>query len=143
MAVKQISILLENRVGSLIEMTELLEKYQINIRAITVSDTGKFGILRLIVDKPEECARALESENLTISVTNVLAVALNDKPGGLSAVLKLLAENGISIEYVYAYVSHSTSDACVILKVGDNEFGEKVLRDHGIKLLEEGVVYGM
>lgn len=143
MAVKQISILLENRVGSLIEMTELLEKYQINIRAITVSDTAKFGILRLIVDKPEECARALESENLTISVTNVLAVALNDKPGGLSTVLKLLSENGISIEYVYAYVSHSTSDACVILKVGDNEFGEKVLRDHGIKLLDEGVVYGM
>lgn len=143
MSVKQISILLENRVGALIEITELLEKYDINIRAITVSDTAKFGILRLIVDKPEACAKALEGENLTISVTNVLAVALSDKPGGLLSIVKLLTENGIDIDYIYAYVSHTTSDACVILKVGDNEFGEKVLHDHGITLFDERAVYGL
>lgn len=142
MAVKQISILLENRVGTLIEITELLEKYDINIRAISVSDTTKFGILRLIVDQPEKCAEALQKENLTISAADVLAVALKDRPGGLSTVVRLLAEHGIDIDYAYAYVSHTTADACVVLHAGDVGFAEKVLLENGVKLYSEEEVYG-
>lgn len=143
MAIKQISILLENRVGALIEITDLLEKYNINIRAISVSDTVKFGILRLIVDQPDVCAEALQKEDLTISVTEVLAIALEDHPGGLSRVVRLLAEHAIDIDYAYAYVSHTTEDACVILRVGDIGFAEKILAENGIKLFSGEEVYGV
>lgn len=139
--VRQISIFLENRAGTFVEIAGILEKNDINIRAVTVADTTRFGILRLIVDKPELCAQKLKEQEYTVSLTDVIAVGVSDTPGGLAKVARLLTESGVNIDYMYAFISHSTNDACVILRVGDPEIAEKVLQDNHVTMFDEDEVY--
>ena len=139
--VRQVSIFLENRAGTFVEIAGLLEQAGINIRAVTVADTTRFGILRLIVDQPERCAQVLREQDYTVSITDVIAVGVADVPGGLGRVARMLTENGVNIDYMYAFISHCTSDACVILRVGDPEFAEKLLSDHGVTMFTEKEVY--
>lgn len=133
MSMKQISVLVENRAGAISEIISVLAEKKINIYAINMSDTPSFGILRFIVNLPDECKALLEREGFIVSACNVLAVGLTDLPGGLTKVTKLLTANGISLEYIYAFISNSDK-ACVILNTADIEFTEKILQNAGISL---------
>ncbi len=137
MIIKQISIFVENKKGRLAEITETLAKAGANIRALSIADTTDFGILRLIVDKPDESAAALKEAGITVSVTNVIAVGIDDVPGAFSKPMRILADAEIDVEYMYAFITRKSERAYVILRVADNEAAAKVLLDKGVELLDE------
>lgn len=143
MTIKQISIFVENKPGRLKEVTNILKDNGINIRALSIADTKDFGILRIIVNDPEKACAALKSAKCTVTITEVLAVGIEDKPGGITTVMDTLYENKISVEYMYAFVSKSDDDAYVILRVVDNNNAAKVLSDAGIRLLSSKEIYDM
>lgn len=143
MIIKQISIFVENKAGRLAEITETIAKAEIDIRALSIADTTDFGILRLIVDKPEEAALTLKEAGLTVSITNVIAVGIDDTPGAFSVPMRILADAGIDVEYMYAFISRDTQKAYVILRVADNDVAAKALLDKGVTLLDENGFYGM
>lgn len=143
MIIKQISIFVENKAGRLAEITETIAKAGIDIRALSIADTTDFGILRLIVDKPEDAALTLKEAGLTVSITNVIAVGIDDTPGSFSVPMRILADAGIDVEYMYAFISRDTKKAYVILRVADNDVAAKALLDKGVTLLDETGFYGM
>lgn len=134
MTIKQISVLVENKTGAIAEAISFLAEHGINIVAVNMSDTPNFGILRFIVDQPEKCKELLEKEGFTVSACRVLAVGLDDIPGGLTKVTKILAQNGISLEYLYAFISKSKENACVIINTADIEFTADILTKNEILL---------
>ena len=136
MDLKQLSIFVENKKGRLEEITGILAKEQIHIRAVSIADTTDYGILRLIVNKPDEALTALKNNGITVSITSVIAIAIDDKPGALYEAVKLLSNNDISVEYMYAFLNPTDDAACVILRVEDNEKASEVLKNGGIRLLE-------
>lgn len=139
MTIKQISVLVENKTGAIAEAISFLAAHDINIVAVNMADTPNFGILRFIVDQPEKCKELLEKEGFTVSACRVLAVGLKDIPGGLTEVTKILAQNGISLEYLYAFISKSKDNACVIINTADIEFTAEILTKNGIILYGEEV----
>ncbi|MCM1227922.1 MAG: ACT domain-containing protein [Clostridium sp.] len=143
MTIKQISIFVENKPGRLKEVTNILKDNSINIRALSIADTKDFGILRIIVNDPEKACAALKNAKCTVTITEVLAVGIEDKPGGITTVMDTLYENKISVEYMYAFVSKSDDDAYVILRVVDNKNAAEVLSDAGIRLLSSKEIYDM
>ena len=132
MSVKQVSIFLENKKGRLAEVTKLLAERGINIRALSLADTADFGVLRIIVDDPESCLAALKAAEVIAQVTDVLAVEVEDKPGGLQRVLAVLGAAGLNVEYMYAYVEKTKDNAIVICKIDDREGAARVLEANGI-----------
>ena len=116
MIIKQISIFVENKAGRLAEITETIAKAGIDIRALSIADTTDFGILRLIVDKPEEAALTLKEAGLTVSITNVIAVGIDDTPGAFSVPMRILADAGIDVEYMYAFVENKADTATFVFK---------------------------
>ena len=120
MAIKQLSVFLENRHGTLIEVTDLLAKEGIDIRAMSLADTQDFGILRLIVNDPVAAKTALAKIGFVATVNEVTAVAINDNPGALSRVIHVLADNDVNIEYMYAFLSTHNGNAYVVFRVADN-----------------------
>ena len=134
MYMKQISVLVDNRAGAVFEVISFLAEKKINIFAVNMSDTPNFGLLRFIVNHPDECKELLEREGFLVSVCRVLAVGLTDLPGGLTKVTKILTKNGISLEYIYAFISNSEQKACVILNTADIEFTEQILLKSNIPI---------
>jgi hypothetical protein len=132
MSVKQISVFLENKKGRLAEVTRTLSKEKINIRALSLADTADFGVLRIIVDNPERCLTVLKSNNFVAQVTEVIAVEVEDKPGGLARILEVLDADNVNVEYMYAYVEKSKDNAIVICKIDDRERALSVLNKNGI-----------
>ena len=143
MRVKQISVFLENKSGRLADVTKPLGKNGINIRALSIADTTDFGILRLIVNKPEEANRILRSEGFMVSETDVIAVEVPDRPGGLAGVLEVLEQAEINIEYLYAFVGGSSKGALVIIKVEDCEGAIQALQAKNIRVLDGAEVYSL
>ncbi|MDN5294026.1 MAG: hypothetical protein PWQ31_1331 [Eubacteriales bacterium] len=143
MKVKQVSVFLENKSGRLAEVTSVLGQNNINIRALAIADTSDFGILRMIVSDPEKAYRVLKEAGFTASMTDVLAVEVEDRPGGLAAVLKVLEEAGINIEYIYAFLEKSSQDALVVFRVEQLEEAIRVLAEKGISLLPAEKVYNL
>lgn len=141
MLVEQISVFLENKSGRLAEVTRALGNSNIDISALSIADTTNFGILRLIVNKPEEAVKILQENGFTVSCTSVIAIAVEDKPGGLASALEVLDKGAIGIEYMYAFVGKATSDALVLLKVDDSEKAVQILSTNGIKVLPSDFVY--
>lgn len=141
--VKQISVFLENKEGRLADVTKALADSGINIRALSIADTTDFGILRLIVDDPERGARALEAADFTVSIKEVLAIGVDDAPGGLSKALSCLCGGGQVIEYMYAFLGKSGEKALVILKLSDNAAAAKSLAENGIAVIEEKELYSL
>lgn len=141
MLVKQISIFLENKSGRLAEVTRVLGNEGIDISALSIADTTDFGILRLIVNKPERAEEILKENGFTVSCTSVIAIAVTDKPGGLAAALEILDSEAIGIEYMYAFVGKTTSDALVILRVENPDKAIKTLSEKNIKVLSSTDVY--
>ena len=136
-AVKQISVFLENRRGRLVDVTKALLDADINIRALFLADSSEFGILRLVVNNPEKARAVLVSEGFAANETDVFAVEVEDRPGGFYRVVKVLADNGIDVEYTYAYAGTSNK-AILFFKVKNEEFDKaiEVLMKNGQNLVE-------
>lgn len=132
MTIKQISVFLENVSGRLAEVTAILRDGGINLRAITIADTADFGILRFVVDKPEASLDLLEKAGFTARVTEVLAVEVEDKPGGLARVMHIFDINKVNIEYLYASLERNKENAVVIFKVEDVTHGLKIITENGL-----------
>jgi len=143
MTIKQLSIFVENKPGKLVEALEALSEAGIDLRALALADTSDFGILRVIVDKPDNALAMLQDSGYLVKSNNVLPVAVGDKPGGLAAVMRVLANAGVDVEYTYAFVAHSRDQAYVILRVNDNDAAIKVLADSGISLLSAEQLFGV
>ncbi len=141
MLVKQISVFLENKSGRLADVTRTLADNNINICAMSIADTTDFGILRLIVNKPEDAESALSEQQFTVSCTSVIAIGVEDKPGGLARALEIIQDNGISIEYMYAFVGKTGNEAFVILRVENPEMAIETLLKYGIKILPSDKIY--
>lgn len=115
MKAEQLSIFLENKPGTLNEVISTLAAAGINLRALSLADTLEFGLLRLIVDRPEEARKALSEKGFTSHVTEVLAIEVSDKPGGLSRLLDAFARVGCNVEYMYAFVGNLGQGSAVVV----------------------------
>ena len=135
--IKQISIFVENKKGRLADITETLAQAGANIRALSIADTTDFGILRLIVDDADNAAAALKEAGITVSITNVIAVGIDDKPGAFAVPMRILADAGIDVEYMYAFITRNSEKAYVILRVADNDAAAKALLEKGVELIDE------
>ncbi len=136
MTVKQISIFLENRPGQLRDITGSLEKKDINIRAITVAETADYGIIRLIVEEPDEAMAILKEQAFLAVLSEVVAVAVPDRPGGLAKILDLMVDSDINIEYMYSVFGKVEGEAVMIFKVNETEKFKELLAANGIKEAE-------
>lgn len=143
MQIQQLSVFVENKEGRLAEITRVLADANIDIRAISIADTSDFGILRLIVDKSDQAVTALKTAGMTVSLTNVIAIGITDKPGEFAKAMKILADEHIAIEYMYAFISRDKGKAFVILRVNDNEKAVSVMQDSGIAILTAEEIHGM
>ena len=138
MIIKQLSVFLENKQGLMCAAADVLAQNNINIRALSLADTSEFGILRLIVDKPEEGKKILTEAGLVVRVTDVLSLTMDDTPGGTLGVLRLLSESGIGVEYMYAFAGKS--GAVMIIQAEDLEAAEGILQRGGFRQAEiEGI----
>ena len=117
------------------EITALLGSHNIDIRAVSISDTTDYGILRLIVDKPEQAVQLLKEHGMTVSLTNVIAVAVEDVPGALAKAVSVLSVQQIDINYMYAFLNPQKAAACVIMRVEDHQKAAQVLRNNGIQIM--------
>ena len=129
MYIRQISIFLENREGTLAEVTAFLHQHNVNLRALCIADTAEFGILRIIVDKPEETLALLKEAQFTCTITDMLAIRVDDVPGSMAGVVRVLADNDIFIEYAYGFTTAQRGTAINILRVENNAAAEFVLKD--------------
>ncbi|MCM8771766.1 MAG: ACT domain-containing protein [Candidatus Omnitrophica bacterium] len=137
MSIKQLSIFLENRLGRLYEVINCLGKNNINIRALSLADKADYGILRLIVNNKNKALKILRDNNFSVNETDVIAVEVEDKPGGLAKILSYLVENKISVEYIYAFVEKSNKKAVVVIRVEEIKKAENILKKNKVKLLKE------
>ena len=137
MAIKQLSVFVENTEGALAVVTDALAEENIDIRAMCMADTQEFGIIRMIVDDAPSAKEKLDKKNLFLSVNEVVGIAVADEPGGLSKAVRLLADNHINIDYLYAFISVSKKNAYVVLRVDDNEAAEKLLSEHGFVIVTD------
>jgi len=139
--IKQISVFVENKPGHLVEIASALAETGIDIRALSLADTANYGILRLIVAKPDLAYQVLRERGLTVSLTDVLAVGVDDRPGGMVRALSVLAEKKISVEYMYAFIGDAEDCAKVILRLDDNEAGAAALGEAGVRILRPEELY--
>jgi len=143
MYIRQISVFIENRKGRLAEFCRLLGDNGIDMIAITIADTTSFGILRAIVNDTDKAVKVLRDANYAVTITEVLAVAIDDKPGGLAVALEKLRDAGISVEYLYSFVRHIGDKCAILFRVDDPALAVKVFSESGIRLLsyEEVISY--
>ncbi len=132
MNVQQLSVFIENKAGRVSEVTEVLGNAGVNIRGFSVSDTADYGIVRVVVDTPERAKEALSAAGFTVKMTDVLCLDLPDVPGGLASVLKIVADAGVNIEYVYSLIS-----TYVVLNVADIDRAMVLLADKPVTLVSQ------
>ena len=137
MAIKQLTIFLENKQGTVVSVTDTLAANDVNIRALSIAETQDFGILRLIVNDNKTAVAKLSEEGFLIKITDVVGVKIGDAPGKLSAALGVLTKAGINVEYLYAFMSRTEKHAYVVLRVEDNAVAETALTNAGFKLITE------
>ena len=137
MAIKQLTVFIQNKKGTVVSVTDILSNNNINLRALSIAETQDFGILRLIVND-EKAAEAVLTENgYLIKVIDVVGVKIGDEPGKLTAALDVLDKADINVEYLYAFMARTEKHAYVVLRVEDNAVAEKVLTDAGFKMISE------
>lgn len=134
MAIKQISLFVENKPGRMARVSKTLSDAGVNIRAMTIAEAGDFGVIRMVVDDPQEGYQVLHEKGFTVSETDVLAVEMKDIPGGLYEIVNTLGENDINVDYAYAFVTTKAERAMLIIRVDDLEKAKTVLTGAGIKL---------
>ncbi len=137
MSLKQLTIFVENKQGTLVDITDTLARHNVNIRALSIADTQDFGILRLIVNDNDTALKTLAEEGYLIKTTDVVGVKIGDQPGKLTAALNVLDQNGINMEYLYAFMSRTEKHAYVVLRVADNAAAESALEAAGFHLITD------
>ena len=137
MKINQLTVFVENRTGYLSEITELLGKKKIDMKALSIADTKEFGILRVIVNDVEKARDILSAQGIICKITQVVEVKISDKPGELSSVLSVLSKNGVGVDYLYAFLSADKDGANVVIKATDNDAAEKILNDAGFKTIND------
>ena len=142
MKIEQLSIFLENKAGRLSEVTSVLAGAGINLRALSLADTSDFGILRLIVDDTDKAKDLLKDSGFTVGCTSVVAVELEDKPGGLNRILQILREEGINVEYMYAFVQSEGRNATMIFRFNRTDQAIDILSSRGITLISADAING-
>ena len=135
MNIQQISVFLENRPGAMAAFTKLLQKNNIDLRALSLAETENFGIVRVITDDPMPTVQVLKDGGYICSLTPVIAVAIEDKPGALVDLLDTMGDAGINLEYTYAFLAKKANSACIAFRVTDNEAASRLLAERGIKTL--------
>lgn len=140
MAIKQLTVFVENKQGALVSITETLSKRDINLRALSIAETEDFGILRLIVNDETTAQSILKEEGYLIKITDVIGVKISDEPGKLSEALKVLDQNKINMEYLYAFMARTEKHAYVVIRVEDNAAAETALTNAGFKLVTQADV---
>jgi len=143
MKVEQISIFIENKSGRLAEIARILGDAGINIRALSLADTTDFGILRLIVNDREKAKQILKEKGFTVSKTEVVAVEVPDRPGGLSEILQSLDSESINVEYMYAFVERCGENAVIIFRFDETEKAIITLQNRGFNILDGERLYNM
>lgn len=137
MKIKQLSIFLENKSGRLAEVTKVLADAGIDMRALVISDTTDFGILRLIVDQYDKAYSILKENEFTVSLTDVVVVGISDEVGSLASVLQLLDKLGIGIEYMYAFLNRKVGEVAAVLRVEDVNMTIELLLSNNVKVLSK------
>ena len=137
MVVKQISIFVENKEGRIKKAIDTLAKANINIRALSIADTTKYGILRLIVSDNEKAIDALENDGFIVKEKEVIVLAVPDEPNGLNSTLAIFDEKGINLEYLYAFVSSNSDEAIVAMRLENMDKAIEALENSNVKILEE------
>ena len=141
MKVEQVSVFLENKPGSLEEVTRILKEANINIRTLSLADTTDFGILRLIVNNVDPTSRVLRDNGFRVSRTTVVAVEVPDRPGGLHGILAVLKNDNILVEYLYAFVEKSGENAVIIFRFDDSDAAIEVLRKNNFNVISGEKLY--
>jgi len=141
MRVEQISVFLENKSGRIAEITRILAEAGVNIRALSIADTSDFGVLRLIVDDNQKAEDALKKQNITVGKTFVVAVEVEDRPGGLHRIMDILFRSDLNVEYMYAFVRPNTNNAVMIFRFEEIDKAVKVLLENHINVIEGEQVY--
>ena len=137
MAIKQLTIFVQNSKGTIVSVTDLLAKNNVNIRALSIAETKDFGILRLIVNNNDTATKILQENGYLIKVIDVIGVKIGDEPGELTSALAVLDKANINVEYLYAFMTRTEKHAYVVLRVEDNASAETVLTNEGLKLISE------
>ena len=135
--IRQLSVFVENKPGSLMEVTSRLNEAHVNIRAVASFDTPEFGILRLVVDQPEEAKAYLTSKGFVVRIHQVIGAELEDKKGNLNQMLEILADSGISINYIYSFVIRDGRAPLMVVSTDDFDKAKKALAGAGVKMVEE------
>lgn len=143
MKIKQLSIFLQNKMGSLAKPLEVLTVADVNIRAMCMADTSEFGILRLVVDDPMKGKEALEENNFLVKITDIIGIEMNDTPGGLTSVLDVIRDNLIDLEYLYAFSHKKEDKAILLLHADDIDKLIDVLIKNNIPLVSAEEVYNL
>lgn len=141
MRVKQISVFIENKAGRLSEVTAVLAEAGVNIRALSVADTSDFGVLRLIVDDNQKALDAMKNNGFSVGITDVVAVEVSDKPGGLHRILDLLHKSRINVEYMYAFVHQSGNQAVMIFRFDHIDEAIQLLEKNGLTVIDGSKLY--
>jgi hypothetical protein len=135
--IKQISVFVENKPGRLLDVVEILGNSNIDIKAISLADSSDFGIVRLICENPESAYEVINNSGFTASLTEVLAIAISDKPGSLAKVLRALKESDVNIEYMYGFSAKTKDHAVMIIKVSNLEETIKCCISNNVQVLSE------
>ncbi len=141
--VEQISVFLENKAGRLADVTSILAEANVNIRALSLADTSDFGILRLIVNDNNKAKEELKKAGFTVGKTDVVAVEVEDQPGGLSYILRILHKANVNVEYMYAFVQQSGANAVLIFRFDNLDEAIRILRDNKVRVIKGEKLYAM
>lgn len=139
MIIKQLSVFLEDRSGRLTELTEILAEHEINITALSVAETADYGIVRMVVGKPDIAQKFLREAGFSVRLTNVVCVNMPDQPGALHEVLKILANNTINVDYMYAFSNKDV--ALAVIRTADIDSAIEVLERNEMQLLRQSDIY--
>jgi len=137
----QVSVFAENKPGKIEKITAILAENHINIRAITISDTGDYGIIKLLLNKPAEGCAALNSGGIAATLKDIVAVKINDEPGSLHKAAAVLSESGINVEDAYGFILRKNNEAAFVFQVGNIKHTENILRDAGYQVIEDSDLY--
>lgn len=137
MSLKQLTVFVENKQGAMLDITEALSNANVNLRALSISDTEDFGILKLIVNDNDTAVKILKGHGYITKITDVIGVKINDEPGRLSKALRVLDQKGINVEYLYAFMARTERHAYVVLRVTDNDYAETTLEEAGFHLITD------
>jgi len=139
----QISVFVENKPGRIERVTEILAKAEVNIRAITVSGTYEYGVMKLLVDKPDTALEALKAQGISASKREILAVLMDDRPGGLHRVAKIFGQRKINIEDAYGFVIEDKKRAVLVVDVEKIQEAEKIIKEEGLATLSDQEIYSL